>query len=94
MDAIMKQLIQIKNYIELACMCSENGLARLYYMNADILLQKLSVDLNNCMLELENEASITNQNIHQTMPNSAVVVIFRTYPQLNGRTTSISSIIN
>ncbi|CAF3685560.1 unnamed protein product [Rotaria sordida] len=86
MDAIMKQLIQIKNYIELACMCSENGLARLYYMNADILLQKLSVDLNN--------SSITNQNIHQTMPNSAVVVIFRTYPQLNGRTTSISSIIN
>ncbi|CAF0980743.1 unnamed protein product [Rotaria sordida] len=89
MDAIMKQLIQIKNYIELACMCSENGengLARLYYMNADILIQKLSVDLN--------KSSITNQNIHQTMPNSAVVVIFRTYPQLNGRTTSISSIIN
>ncbi|CAF0786699.1 unnamed protein product [Rotaria sordida] len=42
--------------------------------------------------------SITNQNLYQTMPNSAAAdaaaAIFQAYSQFNNRTTSMSSIIN
>jgi hypothetical protein len=54
MDAHLKKLIQIQNYIQKADQCYEKGLARLHYMTAIELLQELSMELNKCMLALES----------------------------------------
>jgi len=54
MDVHIKKLNKIQNYIQLASVSDSNGLARLYYMKAIELLQELLMDLNKCMLDLEN----------------------------------------
>jgi hypothetical protein len=54
MDAYIKKLIQIQNYIQQADQCHEKGLARLYYMRAIELLQELPMEFNQCMLALES----------------------------------------
>jgi hypothetical protein len=54
MDALMKQLNQIKNYIQQASACNEKGLARLYYTMAIEALTELSIELNNRILALES----------------------------------------
>jgi hypothetical protein len=42
MDAQIRKLIQIKNYIQQASVCNENGFARLRYMMAIDILQEVS----------------------------------------------------
>ncbi len=54
MDAHIKQLIRIQNYIQQASVCNEKGLARLHYIMAIELLQELSMDLYDCMVALES----------------------------------------
>ncbi len=54
MDAHIKQLIRIENYVQQASVCNEKGIARLHYMKALELLQELSTQLNNCILALES----------------------------------------
>jgi len=54
MDSLIKQLIQIQNYIQKASVCNEKGLARLHYMMAIELLRKLSMGLYDCMVALES----------------------------------------
>jgi hypothetical protein len=54
MDAQIRKLIQIKNYIQQASVCNENGFARLRYMMAIDILQEVSTELNDSVLTLEH----------------------------------------
>jgi hypothetical protein len=54
MDAHIKQLIRIENYVQQASVCNEKGIARLHYMMALELLQELSTELNDCITALES----------------------------------------
>ncbi len=64
MDSLVKKLNQIKDYIQQASVCNEKGLARLHYMMAIELLQKLSLELQGCMESLESVGDQPKEIFH------------------------------
>ena len=82
MDAHIACLIQIKDSIKQAQACTEKGLARLQYFETIALLQKLSNNLNNCMLALESVGEQPTEILNDwyRLPNVETNILdFHTY---------------
>jgi len=61
MDVHIDHLVQIKNYIQQAHLCGEEGIARLHYIRAIILVKELSMNLNNYMMALDSVGEQPNE---------------------------------
>ena len=66
MDALMNLLVQIVNMIRQAYQNDVNGLARLQFNMAIILLEQVIMDLNNFIINLESMGVETTEVINFT----------------------------